>query len=99
MTWTPALPLKGNGRCSYDLHYSGYDKVDLGHELSAKHLCFPRNRRNRTGTVLGTLSIFLETLETVKVTLEFQYPIIWFVGFLGKCLGFLGPFLYGSYGS
>ena len=73
--------------------------LDLGHELSGKRLCFPRNRRHRTGTVLGTVRIFLETLQTVKVTLEFQYPIKWFVGFLGKCIRFLGPFLYGSYGS
>ena len=27
--------------------------LDLGHELSGKRLCFPRDRRNRTGTVLG----------------------------------------------
>ena len=46
--------------------------LDLGHELSGKRLCFPRNRRNRTGTVLGTVCVFLETLQTVKVTLKFN---------------------------
>ena len=73
--------------------------LDLCHELSGKRLCFPRNRRNRTVTVLGTVCIFLETLQTVKGTFEFQYPIKWFVGFLGKCVRLLGPFLYGSYSS